>query len=106
MQIALLAAALAAFSPASDQLTTFAGVQYGAKSLTVMYAVQKIGDVSVSYKADLAKPNLARIESAGTLIVADGTSITLYSKADRTYDKRPQTAETLKSLFSTDRMML
>jgi len=88
----------------SDMIANFAKTLNGAKSLSATYSVQRIGGESASYKLDLAKPNKARIDSPAEIIVADGTTITVYDKGDNSYYKKPQTDAELKALFNSDQL--
>jgi len=90
----------------SGLLSSFAKALSSAESLTVNYTIQRIGGTKDEYTLSLAKPNLVRIEKANELIVADGTTITTYDKANKTYFKQPQTAEDFKALLSSDEFNL
>lgn len=90
----------------SDGLASLTKALNGAKSLNATYLVQPIGGTAKTYTVVLAKPNLARIDTPTELIVADGKTITTYTKEDNTYIKTPETEADLKALFSRDEMTL
>jgi len=90
----------------TSMLDSFAKALNGAKSLSATYTVQRVGGSSATYKVDLAKPNKARIDTSTQLIVADGTNITTYDKADNSYFKKPETDADLKALFGADEFNL
>jgi outer membrane lipoprotein-sorting protein len=100
--LAALAVLVLAQVRGSDLLANFAKAQNGAKSLSATYTVQRVGGTSATYQVDLAKPNKARIDSPTQLVVADGTNITTYDKADKSYFTKPQTDGDLKGLFKGD----
>lgn len=77
-----------------------------ADSLSVEFTTQKPGDAPVNYSVKLAKPNLARIETAGKLIVADGKTITTYDKNANTYISQPETDADLNALLKPDELSL
>jgi outer membrane lipoprotein-sorting protein len=72
----------------------------------VTYTVQAIGGAPNTYTIELAKPNLAKIDSVYQLITADGANITTYDKKLKTYYKKKQTdAEVAKLLSNGDFMI-
>jgi len=81
-------------------LEKFTTALNSAKTLTVTYTVQPIGGSSTAYKLELAKPNLAKIDSPMQLIVADGANIVTYDKTKKTYFKKPETDQELKKLLA------
>jgi outer membrane lipoprotein-sorting protein len=85
----------------SNLISGFTKALHEAQSLSTTFSVQVIGDAPTVYNLDLAKPNLARIDTPTQLIVADGKNITTYEKGPKTYYKRAQTAEELKALFAS-----
>jgi outer membrane lipoprotein-sorting protein len=91
---------------APDLFSSSMSAMHGVKSISTTYTVMRIGDTAVSYKADLAKPNLARIESDSQLIVADGATILFFNKQDKSYEKRTQTDAELRALFASDDRVL
>jgi len=103
----LFSAAYAGAQNAGVQLLEkFESALYSAKTLSVTYTVQLIGDSATTYKLELAKPNLAKIDSPTELIVADGTKITTYDKAKKTYYKRAQTDQELSKLLAKSELSL
>ncbi|HVT13818.1 MAG TPA: thioredoxin family protein [Fimbriimonadaceae bacterium] len=97
-----LAAFVIAQVSGTDMLNSFAKALNSSKSVSASYTIQKPIGPSSSYQVDLAKPNKARIESPTEVIVADGNTITTYTKADNTYFKKPQTDAEFKALFAND----
>lgn len=102
----VLSAALAAFVyaqiSAGQVLSNYAAALQAAKSLKVSLTVQKMDGAPVSYEMELAKPNLARIDTPSELIVADGENITRYSKGEKTYFVEPQSEGALKEILGQD----
>lgn len=95
LAVPVLAVAVAATAlmsaPAFDNFKTTLAKAEGVK------AEVSINNASGSqkYSIVLAKPNLARIETANELIVADGKDITTYVKAKNYYYTTPQTPASL-----------
>lgn len=87
-------------------LGAYAKTLAGAQSLSATFTYQQIGGNSSAFKVDLAKPNLARIDRANELILADGKTITVFDKKQNTYFKVAQTNEELSKYFSEDEMHL
>jgi outer membrane lipoprotein-sorting protein len=106
LALSALTGIMSAGAVAPDLLSTSAGAMHAAKSVSLTYTAMRVGETAFTYKADLAKPNLARIESDSQLIVADGSSIVVFNKKDKTYDKRQQTDTELKALFASDDRIL
>lgn len=73
-----------------------------ADGLSVNYTVTKIGGSPETYTVNLAKPNLARLESSSQIVVADGKAMTFYDKKSNSYMKRDQTPAELKALLGDD----
>src|SRR5579871_2397981 len=92
----------------SDMLNNSAKALNAAKSVSATFTVRKPSGKVSNYQVeiDLAKPNMARIDSPSQLVVADGTSITTYDKNDNSYYKKPQTADDFNALFTGDEMSL
>jgi outer membrane lipoprotein-sorting protein len=90
----------------SDPLANSAQALHAAKTLSATFTAQRIGGVAMTYQADLAKPNKARIESENQIIVADGSSIIVYNKGDKTFEKRTQNEAETKALFSSKETVL
>jgi len=99
---ASLAAVILAQGQGSQLLANFTKALGDAKSLSTTYVVTPVGGAPMNYNVELAKPNLAKIDSPSQLIVADGTNITTYDKKEKTYYKVPQTESELQGLFSSD----
>lgn len=87
---------------AGQVLANYATKLNAAESLKVSYTMQKMDGAPASFELELAKPNLARIDTPDELIVADGASIIRYSKGEKTYFKEAQTAAGLKQLLNQD----
>lgn len=83
-------------------LANYAKTLSEAKSLKTTYTVQSLDGAPQAYQLDLAKPNMARIESPTEIITADGSTIFHFDKAQKTYYRDPQTDEALKALLGGD----
>jgi outer membrane lipoprotein-sorting protein len=99
---AALAVVVLAQGQGSQLLSNFNKAHNEAKSLSASYKVMPVGVTATEVKLDLAKPNLVRIDTPTELIVADGTTITIYNKAEKTYLKQPQKANDAIALLKTD----
>lgn len=86
----------------SSLLGGFSKAMKDANTLDCNFTVQTVGGAKVDYSVALKKPNLARIETPAQIWVADGKTITVFNKGDKTYTKSPQTATDLNNLFLTD----
>lgn len=106
LSLATAALVVVAQTPNLGPLSTFATTLKDAKALRAEYTYQKIGNSPDKYTIELAKPNLARIDKSDELIIADGKTITVFDKSEKTYYKRPQTDAELKGLFSEDDVAL
>lgn len=84
----------------SPKLKAFADALSSAQAFSATYVVQPIGGSPTETKIALAKPNKARIETAETLTIADGTTVSVYNKGENTYFKKPQTDKDLHELLS------
>ena len=73
-------------------------------SVSGTYTAQTIGEGQRAFSIALKKPNLARIETPSNLWVADGKSITVLNKDEKTYAKYPQTPADLSALFGSDEL--
>jgi thiol-disulfide isomerase/thioredoxin len=98
---ALVAVAVAKIG-SSTALADYAKSINGAQSLSTTFIFQQVGGVLERYSVDLKKPNLARIDEPDRLVVADGSQITTFLRAQKTYYKQPETPESLAALFRTD----
>jgi len=103
---AALAAVIFAQGQGNQLLANFSKALSEAKSLSANYKVMPLGGTPVEINLELAKPNMAKIDTPTELIVADGSTITTYNKAEKSYFKRPQTASDLASLFRGDELGL
>ena len=105
---AISAAAIYVFAQGSGAgvLAGYAKAISSASSISATYTIQKVGGTKADYAVQLAKPNLARIDSPGVLIVADGKTITTYNKGQKTYFKQPQTSQDLAKLMASDEVNL
>lgn len=99
---AMLAVLVYAQVGAGQLLANYAKALSEAKALKVSYAVVNPDGASKNYQLDLAKPNMARIESPTEIITADGSSIVRYDKAQKTYFRDPQSDAALRSILSAD----
>lgn len=104
--VAALAAVILAQGQGNQLLANFAKALSSAKSLNTTYSVMPVGGTASTFTVDVAKPNMARIDSPTQLIVADGSTITTYDKASKAYFKKPQTDADLKGLFASDELNL
>jgi len=77
-----------------------------AQALSASMTYQTVGGSQGSFKIDLAKPGMSRIERGNELIVADGKTITVYDKYSNSYSKKPQTDADLNLYFNEDEMNL
>jgi thiol:disulfide interchange protein DsbD len=99
--LALMAYA-GSFGTGPEVLRAFTTALNKAESLQAAYTVTMLGGASNNYDVALAKPNKARIETDTQLTIADGTTITVFDKKNKTYFKRNQTDAELKALFDND----
>src|ERR1044072_1442787 len=88
----------------SNSLESFNKALGAANTLNATFTVQQIGGVANSYTIEFAKPNKARIDSATKLVVADGKTITVYDKKDKSYYKQPQTEKDFNALLKPDEL--
>lgn len=96
-----LAAALIIIAPqAGGVLPAHVKALNAAQQLSASYKVTKVGGAAEEFTVQLSKPNKARIETTTELSIADGTNVTIYMKAEKSYIKKAQTEETLKALFA------
>ncbi|MBS1702158.1 MAG: thioredoxin family protein [Armatimonadetes bacterium] len=78
----------------------------GKTSISAKVTVQEVGGTSNSYTIDMKKPNLLRLDTGSTLVVADGKNITTFDKKQGVYYKQPQTDEDMKVLLGDDQYSL
>lgn len=74
----------------------------GKKSVSATVTINEVGGGSSSYKIDMKKPASLRLETDEETIVADGSNITVFSKKDNIFYKKPQTLEELKLTLNED----
>jgi outer membrane lipoprotein-sorting protein len=103
---ALAAAGLGVFvyaqTSAGQLLANYAKALSEAKTLRASYTIQTVAGAPRAFQLELAKPNLARLDGPTETIVADGTTIVRYDKANKTYYKEAQTDAALRGLLSPD----
>jgi len=104
--LAAVAAIAAAQTAGNSLLNSYGKALNDAKSVRSTYTVQTIGSAPDTYTIALKKPNLARVETPAGTVVADGKTVTTYTKADNTYFKRPQTESDMKALLVSDELNL
>jgi len=90
-----VAALVAADSEGTSLLNKSIGAINAPATLKAVCSVQLIGSAPSNVSLELGKPNLAKIDGAARLVVADGTDITTYDKTARTYFKQPETPQLL-----------
>ncbi len=90
----------------TSMLANFSKALNSAKSVSATVKAQVVNGTSSTIKVDLAKPNMARIETSTQLIVADGKTITTLDKSDNTYFKKDETDKDLKELFKSDELQM
>lgn len=105
---AALAVSASAQAPLSgaELLAAYTTALGKAAGLKAIFSVQRVGQTAEMYKVSLAKPNLARIEMPGRVVVADGKNVTTFNKAENTYTKVPQTDQELNTLFAKDELAI
>lgn len=99
---ATLAVLVYAQLSAGQVLANYAKTLFEAKSLKVSYAVVNPDGGSQNFQLEMAKPNLVRIDTPSELIVADGSTLVRYDKAQKTFTRDPQDAGTLRGILSAD----
>lgn len=104
--IAAIAGVVFAQSKNLGAISTYVEKASSAKSLRAEFTVTQIGSTSDSYTLQFSKPNLFKIDGPGKTIVGDGSQVTTYDKAAKTYFKSPQTAESLNAVLSSDEVSL
>ncbi|MCW5937915.1 MAG: thioredoxin family protein [Fimbriimonadaceae bacterium] len=106
MFAALMSVAVAARAiDVSPKLQAAIEAMAKAETLKMTVTVSKLGGSSEQVTVALAKPNMARVETASTLTVADGTNVTTYDKNAKTFYKQPQDAAKLGELFDSVALM-
>ena len=90
-----VAALVVAEGAGTNLLNSAVGTINAAGSLKAACTVQLVGGAPSNVSLDLGKPNLARIDTATQLVVADGKELTTYDKTAKTYFKQPETPQLL-----------
>ncbi len=90
----------------SVTLKSYADTLSQAGSLKVTYTNQMMGGVAESTTLTLSKPNMARIDRADQLIVADGKKITTYDKKGNIYYSKDQTEAEFNALFTGEDLQI
>ena len=90
------------FDTPSKGFTDWQAAFASKKSVSATVTVNEIGGGTSSYKIDMKKPASLRLETNDETIVADGTNITVFSKKDSIFYKKPQTVEELKLTLNDD----
>lgn len=98
--VTLAAALILAAPQAGGVLPAHIKALSSAEQLSATYKVTKVGGASEKFSVQLARPNKARIESPTQILIADGNSVTVFMKSDKTYFKKAQTEDVLKGLFA------
>jgi len=100
--LSLVAVLMAPPVPLSGHVEALAG----ANTLDARFTVTTLGGSTDTVTVQLQKPNMARIESRGRLIVADGTTVTVFNKSEKEFVKYPQTEEKLLESFVSAQLQL
>lgn len=103
---AIAVAAVAQTVSGPELIKSFAASLNKAESLKSTFTVLNSEGAMEKYEISLSKPDLARIDKSGRLIVADGTNIVFYDKATKVYYKRAQSATELAALFTDPELKL
>ena len=93
--LAVLAVSVLAFQRMPATMVTHAKKLKEATSFKAKLDVREIGGAQVTVEVAYAKPNLLRIETAQTLIISDGETMTVLNKSENTYVQNPITDEML-----------
>ena len=70
----------------------------GANSLTIDYTVRTLGEAPAPYKLVLSRDNSFKLTTPSGFVVSDGTTVTTYRSATKTYTQEPYSAQWL-SIF-------
>ncbi len=95
LALAVLAVTAVAFQRMPATMATHAKNLKEATSFKAKLDVRMIGGAPVTVEVAYAKPNLFRIETAQTLIISDGETMTVLNKSENTYVQSPVTNEML-----------
>ena len=90
----------------SKGFAAWQGTLKSKTSISAKVSIQEVGGSASSYTIDMKKPNLLRLDTDSTLIVADGTSIITFDKKQGVFYKQPQTKEDMKVLLDGDQYNL
>ncbi len=101
-----LAAVVFAQSSGAQVLQGFVSALQGAQSLKVVLSVTPDGGAPESFSIALGKPNLARIDTANQLVVADGKTIAVLDKKSNQYYRDAQTSGSLAGLLQGEGLAL
>lgn len=93
LALALLAVTIFAYQRMPAVMATHAKNLKEATSFKAKISVQEIGGAPMTVEVAYAKPNLLRIETAQTLIISDGETMTVLNKSENTYLQNPVTDE-------------
>ncbi len=88
----------------TDVLAAYAKALNASKSVSATLTVQPVGGTPSTFKVNLAKPNMARIDTPSKLVVSDGTTITTYDKQDNSFYKQPYDEKLIKNLLNSDEL--
>lgn len=91
--LALLAAGLT--TGQNDAWTAYEEALAEAEQLNVTYTVNEIGGGVHTVQAEFSKPNRARVTTPRGFFVADGTTVSVFDRAENHFYSRPQTDEIL-----------
>lgn len=89
-------------APGQDKVNEATQALGKADAVSVELRVVQVGGTTAQVKLALQKPNLARLERAGKVVVADGTILVEFDKTTGTYVKTPQTAASLREALGAD----
>ncbi len=78
----------------------------GKQSVSATVAVNEVGGGSSTYTISMKKPASLRLETNDEIIVADGSTLTTYSKKDGIFYKQPQSDELLRNALHDDQFAL
>ena len=93
LALALLAVTVFAFQRMPPVMATHVKSLKEASSFKAKVTVQEVGGASTVVDVAYVKPNLLRIETAQTLIVSDGETMTVLNKAKNEYTQQPVTKD-------------
>jgi len=103
--VAMAAVALAGKS-VTPLFQNYVSALKNAQSLSATFTSGAVNEAPDSFSIKFKKPNLARIETPGQVIVADGKQITTFDRLENKYFKKPQTEGDLAALMTGDELGL